>query len=135
MNKEANLTSRRLLEEAISIDPEYGTAYALLGATHMLDVFLQATNSPNQSLGKAIELEQKAIALGADAHGVLGFLYTIIRQHDKAIAECQQAVELNPNSATARTFYGLALNLMGRFEEAVHELEQGVRLDPFSSSF
>ena len=135
MNKEDNLTSRRLLEEAISIDPEYGTAYALLGATHMLDVFLQATNSPNQSLGKAIELEQKAIALGADAHGVLGFLYTIIRQHDKAIAECQQAVELNPNSATARTFYGLALNLMGRFEEAVHELEQGVRLDPFSSSF
>ena len=135
MNKEANLTSRRLLEEAISIDPEYGTAYALLGATHMLDVFLQATNSPNQSLGKAIELEQKAIALGADAHGVLGFLYTIIRQHDKAIVECQQAVELNPNSATARTFYGLALNLMGRFEEAVHELEQGVRLDPFSSSF
>ena len=135
MNKEANLTSRRLLEEAISIDPEYGTAYALLGATHMLDVFLQATNSPNQSLGKAIELEQKAIALGADAHGVLGFLYTIIRQHDKAIAECQQAVELNPNSATARTFYGLVLNLMGRFEEAVHELEQGVRLDPFSSSF
>jgi adenylate cyclase len=135
MNKEANLTSRRLLEEAISIDPEYGTAYALLGATHMLDFFLQATNSPNQSLGKAIELEQKAIALGADAHGLLGFLYTIIRQHDKAIAECQQAVELNPNSATARTFYGLVLNLMGRFEEAVHELEQGVRLDPFSSSF
>jgi adenylate cyclase len=135
MNNEANLTTRRLLEEAISIDPEYGTAYALLGATHMLDFFLQATNSPNQSLGKAIELEQKAIALGADAHGLLGFLYTIIRQHDKAIAECQQAVELNPNSATARTFYGLVLNLMGRFEEAVHELEQGVRLDPFSSSF
>ena len=135
MNKEDNLTSRRLLEEAISIDPEYGTAYALLGATHMLDFFLQATNSPNQSLGKAIEFEQKAIALGADAHGLLGFLYTIIRQHDKAIAECRQAVEINPNSATARSFYGLALNLMGRFEEAVHELEQGVRLDPFSSSF
>ncbi|MFO7737009.1 MAG: tetratricopeptide repeat protein [Desulfatiglandaceae bacterium] len=135
MTKEDNVISRRLAEEAISIDPDYGVAYALLGATHMLDAWLQATDSPKRSIGKAIELEQKAIALGANAHDLVGFLYLTIRQHDKAIAECRKAVNLNPSSSTARTFYGLALGSSGRFEEAVLELEQGVRLDPFSSSF
>jgi TolB-like protein/Flp pilus assembly protein TadD len=133
--KEDNLISRRLAEEAISIDPEYGTAYSLLGFTHMLDVWLQATKSPKQSMGKAVELSRKAVTLGGGSHDLLGWLYVMVGQYDKAIAECQKAVNLNPSSATARTFYGLALGSSGRFEEAVHELEQGVRLDPFSSSF
>jgi len=134
MTKEDNHNSRRLVEEVISIDPEYGNAYALLGATHMLDVWLQATDYPKQSIGKAIELERKAITLGVNAHHVLGYIYSMIGQHDKAIVECEQAIELDPNSATARMFYGLVLNKNGRFEEAVHELEQALRLDPFSSS-
>jgi len=133
--KEGNRNARRLVEEAISKDPENGLAYTLLGATHMLDVHLQATDSPKKSLGKAIELQQKAIALGANAHHVLGFIYSNKKLFDKAIAECQQSVELDPNYATARTFYGIVLGRVGRFEEAVHELEQGLRLDPFSSSF
>ncbi len=133
--KEDNLISRRLAEEAISIDPEYGTAYSLLGFTHMLDVWLQANKSPKQSMGKAVELSRKAVTLGGGSHDLLGWLYVMVGQYDKAIAECQKAVNLNPSSATARTFYGLALGSSGRFEEAVHELEQGVRLDPFSSSF
>ena len=133
--KEDNRNARRLVEEAISKDPENGVAYTLLGATHMLDVHLQATDSPKKSLDKAIELLQKAIALGANAHQVLGFIYSNQKLFDKAIAECKQAVELDPNYALARTFYGLVLNKTGRFEEAVHELEQGLRFDPFASSF
>ena len=102
----------------------------------MLEVWFQTTDSPKQSMGKAIELTRKAIDLGEDvAHALLGFLYLQIRQYDQAIAECQKSVDLVPNSATARTFYGVALKNTGRFEEAVHELEQGLRLDPFSSSF
>ncbi|MCG2778214.1 MAG: tetratricopeptide repeat protein [Desulfobacterales bacterium] len=135
MTKEDNAISRRLVEEAISIDPEYGTAYSLLGFTHMLDVWLQATKSPKESMGKAVELSMKAVTLEGGSHDLLGWLYVMVGQYDKAIAECQKAVSLNPSSATARTFYGLALGSSGRFEEAVHELEQGVRLDPFSSSF
>ena len=133
--KEDNLNARRLLEEIITIDPEYGSAYSLLGGTHMLDVFLQATDSPKKSLGRAIELQHKAITLGTNAHHVLGFLYLTVGKHDQAFIECKQAVELNPNSATARTFYGIVLGRVGRFEEAVYELEQGLRLDPFASSF
>jgi adenylate cyclase len=132
--KEDNLISRKLCEEAISIDREFASAYVLLGATHMSDVFLQNTKSPRESLGKAIELTKKAISLGAKAQALLGWLYVLVKQHDKGVIECQKAVELLPGSAYSRTFYGLALNSVGRFEEAVHELKQAVRLDPLSSS-
>ena len=132
--KEGNHNSRRLVEDVISIDPEYGSAYSLLGATHMLDVWLQATDSPKKSLGKAIELQKKAISLGVNVHHVLGFIYSMVGQLEKATAECQQAVQLNPNSVLARTFNGLVLNKTGRFKEAVNELEQGLRLDPFATS-
>ena len=134
-NKEDNQVSRQLCEEAIAIDPEFGAPYGLLGATHMLDVFIQATKSPKESIEKAIDLTKKAISLGANYQYLLGWLYVLIKQHDKAVIECQKAVELLPSSANAHTFYGLALNSVGRFEEAVHELEQAVRLDPLSSSF
>jgi len=131
--KEDNLASRRLVEEAISIDPEFGVAYSFLAMTHFLDVVLQATKSPGQSITKAIELARKGIALSDAGHDVLGFLYLNTKQYDKAIAECERAVHLDPNSATAHTFYGLTLTQTGRFEDAVDQLEQGVRLDPTSS--
>jgi adenylate cyclase len=134
--KEDNLISRRLAEEAISIDSEYGGAYNLLAATHMLDVWLRATKSPKQSLGKAIELARKAVILdGASAHGMLGWLYNMTKQHDKAIAECQRAVDLDPNSAVARAWYGHVLRSVGRCEDSVHELEHAVRQNPFTDAW
>ena len=134
--KEDNLISRRLAEEAISIDPEYGRVYTLLAATHMLDVWLKATKSPKQSLGKAIELARKAVTFdGASAHGMLGWLYNMTKQHEKAIDECQKAVDLDPNSAGARAYYGHVLRSVGRCEESIHELEQAVRLNPFPATW
>ena len=128
--KEDNLISRRLAEEAIFIDPEYGGAYYLLATTHMLDVWLRATKSPKQSLEKAIELARKAISLGGTgSHALLGWLYAMTRQHDKAIAECQQAVDLYPNLASAHAWYGMVLNSTGRFEEAVPVFEQAICYD------
>jgi len=134
--KEDNLISRRLTEEVISIDPEYGQAYVLLAATYMLDIHLGAAKSPKEYLGKAIELAKKAVTLdGARAHGMLGWLYSMARRYDKAVAECQQAVDLNPNSASAHSWYGMVLMSAGRYPESVLELEQAVRLDPFPSTW
>jgi Tfp pilus assembly protein PilF len=65
-------------------------------------VWLGTTESPKQALAKAKELLQKAITLDdklAEAHGLLGFIYAIERQHDKALTQGKKAVALNPNSA------------------------------------
>jgi len=123
-----------MAEEAIALDPEYPPSYWLLAATHMMDVWFRTTKSPKQSLTRAVELTQKAIALDdsfALAHGFLGFLYTMLRQHDKGIVEAQKAVALNPNGAHSHYYLGYALTFAGRFEEAVQVIEKSIRLNPF----
>ncbi|UCG66299.1 MAG: tetratricopeptide repeat protein, partial [Deltaproteobacteria bacterium] len=136
-NKEDNVVARRLAEEAIALDPQYSHAVYLLGLTHMMDVWLKTTKSPKQSIGRAIELAQKAIALDysdAGAHGLLGFLFTMARQHDKGIAEAEKAISLDPNSGKAHQFLGLALRFGGRPNDAIPVMEKAIRLDPFAPS-
>ena len=89
INRESNALAKQLAEEAVALDPKYAPAYRALSAAHQMDVWLGTSKSPKQSLAKAIELEQKAIALDntyAEGYSSLGFLYSMTRQHDKAVA-------------------------------------------------
>ncbi len=125
--------ARKLAQEAISLDPEYGAAYQLLARTHMDDVWFYRTKSADKSLETAEHLIQKSIELsGQDSttHQLLGSVYYIRRQYDKAIAECQKAVALSPNSAEANLFYGAALRWAGRFDEAIPVFKKAIRLNP-----
>jgi adenylate cyclase len=129
--KDDNLISRGLAEEAISIDPEYGEAYVLLAATYMLETYFGSVKSPKESMGQAIGFAKKAVALETvGGHAMLGWLYSLIGQIDKALTECKIAVDLAPNSASARTWYGAVLAKAGQYDMAVQELEQAVRRDP-----
>jgi TolB-like protein/Flp pilus assembly protein TadD len=110
--KEDNVRARLLLEETISLDAEFPQAYSLLGATHWVDMFYGSSKSPEESLKRAFELTKKAIALDdsfASAHSYLGLLYTITGEHDKAMAECGRAVDLDSNNALAHIWMGRAL--------------------------
>ena len=135
--KEGNILARSFAEEAIALDPDYPRPYRLLAATHMMEIWLKTTKSPKQSLRRAIELAQKAIALDdslADAHGLLGSLYTMARQYEKAILEANRAVDLDPNGASGYNHLSLALRSAGRYEEAIEAAEKAIRLDPFPPS-
>jgi len=132
--REGNILARRMAEEAIALDPEYARSYQLLGATHMMEVWFRTTKSPERSLKTAVELTQKALALDdsyADAHGFLGFLYTMLRKHDKGVIEAEKAVALDPNGAGSHYYLSFALRYAGRFEEAIQAIEKAIRLSPF----
>jgi len=132
--KEANIQARRLAKEAIDQDSEFSAAYALLGATHWMDVLYGSIKSPEESLRQAFELTLKAIALDdseATAHSLLGWLYLLLkREYDKGIAECKLAIELAPNSAISHIWMSFVLTLAGRHEDAVRHSEQALRLNP-----
>jgi adenylate cyclase len=132
--KEANTQARRLAKEAIDQDSEFAAAYALLGATHWMDVIYGSIKSPEESLRRAFELTKKAIALDdseATAHSLLGWLYLLLkREYDKGIAECERAIELAPNSAISHIWMSFVLTLAGRHEDAVRYSEQALRLNP-----
>jgi adenylate cyclase len=131
--KEGNALGRKLAEEAIALDPKYSRPYVALAQTYILDVLLGITESPEKSMAKAMELIKKAISLNetdAAAHGVLGYMYTMMGQHDKAIVEAERSVSLNPNDASNLTRLSFVLNNTGRAEEAISLLKSVRRLNP-----
>jgi len=133
-NRDGNLLARKMAQETIALDPNYPRGYRLLATSHWLDVRLGISTSPKQSLAKAAELYQKVIALDpsdAVAHGFLGMVYTLMRQHEKGIAEAEKAVAINPNAADAQCFFGLILHFNGRHNEAIEAITKAIRLNPF----
>jgi adenylate cyclase len=137
MNKDGIFLSRQMAEQAIALDPKYALAYSLLANSYMGEVVLGVSEDPRLSLKKAMELAQKAIALDnslALPHGLLGWIYTLMLQHDKGIAECEQAVKLEPNSALAYFRLNLALRFAGRPKEAITMCKEAIRLDPIPVS-
>jgi len=131
--KEGNVAGRRLAEEAITLDPKYLKGYIALAQTHLIDIMIGTTESPEQSLAKASELLRKAIALDVsepDGHSNLGIVYLMMRQYEKALAEVERAVSLNPNHFGSLLRLVYVLNSIGRFEEAISVLKSARRLSP-----
>jgi adenylate cyclase len=125
--------AKKILEEAIALDPEYPRLYMGLAMAHIYDVWHGTTESTEQSLARAFELAQKAISLDdsdASTHSMLGIVYAMKRQYDKAIAECERAISLDPNSAENIVRLGSVLNYAGRAEEAIPYLQSAIRLNP-----
>jgi adenylate cyclase len=132
-NTKDNNLARRIAEEALSMCPEVPMAYLLMAYVHSNDYWFGSTSSPRESIQKAIELVQKALALDdtlADAHGFLGYLYTQKREYEKGIAEGERAVGLNPGVANVLAYYAMSLNFAGRSEEAIPLLQKAIRLNP-----
>jgi TolB-like protein/Flp pilus assembly protein TadD len=132
-DREGNSIAQSLFQEAIAHDPNYAIAYSYLARTHNMDMWFGSSKSPGESLKQALKFAKKAIALDenlADAHSILGYIYTLMRQHDQAIAEGKKAVELAPNSDSAKYMYGISLNYFGRRNEAIRLMERAIRLNP-----
>ena len=129
--------ARRIAEESIAMCPENPFGYLNLAAFHRQDYYFGTTKSPKESIGKAIELAQKALAMDDSiprAHALLSDFYSIKGEHEKAIAEGERAVALDPNGAGAHEFYALSLVYAGRPEEAIPLFQKAIRLNPFSAT-
>jgi adenylate cyclase len=132
-NRESIALARRMAEETIALDPQYAEAYAFLGATHMNDVWNGWTNRPKDSIAKAVELTQKALAMNdslADARSRLGVLYSWSGRYDEGIAEAERGVELDPNSGQANFYLAMALRYAGKSKEAIPVIRKALRLEP-----
>jgi len=133
-DKAGNARARQLIEETIALDPKYADAYALLGATHQLDVFL-GTSRPKESIAKAIELTQKALAINGslpEARSRLGVLYSWSGRYDEGIAEAERGVELDPNSGQANFNLAVLLRYAGKSKEAIPVIRKALRLAPMA---
>jgi adenylate cyclase len=125
-----------LFEKAIKLDPQYASAYVALALTYLDDALYGWTEFPNQALHQAHNLALKALEIdksNAEAHAVLGRVYTSQEQYDLAFSEFQQAIDINPNDAEGYRFLGSGMLYLGRTEEAIRLLEASLRFDPNTS--
>jgi adenylate cyclase len=127
--------ARQKAEEGIALCPELPHFYYYLAVVHLHHHLLGSPKSYSGSIDKAIELFHKAIAMdesNAGYHANLGWAYSVKKDHDKAIAEGQQAVALNPGSAFVLFRYAEVLTYVGKPEEAIPLFEKSARLNPLS---
>jgi len=137
-NKEANILARQEAEEAIALAPKHPALYVLLAATHIADLWYGSSRSPLISFAQATKSLNKAISIdkgNSDAYMVLGNLYLMKREHDKAIAAGQRAIALNPNGADAYAQLGCTLFFSGRSAEAIELLKKAIALNPVPPSY
>ena len=92
---------RKMFEKSVELDPGYADAYGALAVSYFLGSIWQFDKDPGV-LDRATESVDKAIALDdseADAYAVRGWIEGIKDQHDRAVADGNRAVSLDPNSA------------------------------------
>jgi adenylate cyclase len=133
LNKENNAQAKKMVEEVITMDPNYPMAYTFLAVIYYYDVILGTSQSPKESIAKGIEMAQKSISLDNKVsypHGALSLLYALKNDYDKAVSEAEIGVALEPNSAYSYNFLGHALNYSSRYSEAISAFEKTIRLDP-----
>ena len=134
--KESLIRFGQLGQEIIDTEPEYPSGYGILALYYY--GLTRRGISPRENCKKAFKFSQKALSLDesdALSHGLLGYIYSLMRKYEKAIASGERSVELQPNGALVHMLLGSTLSYAGRVDEAIPHLKQALRLDPFPAYY
>jgi len=133
--KEDSARARQLFKEAIVLDSQFATAYAMLGWGHFWDARFGWTEFRVKSIKMAFESAQKALEIDDTtdlAHSLLSALYVVKGQHEKAVTAAEHALTLSPNGALQYCTVGAVVGSSGRWKESVIYGKKSVRLDPLA---
>ncbi len=136
-NREGNLESRRLFEQAIALDPRFAAAYAHLAQALSLAWENGWADDRKSFVQNALAVAQKAVTLDDElpaAHWALGRIVAFapkpLRDHQRGIVELERALELDPNYADGYAFLAILFNGSGRSAEAISMIEKAMRINP-----
>ena len=129
---------RKEAEEIIAMAPDVAQAHMLLGYSHLMDLWLGTSANPLVSIGKATEAARIAVTLDDQndaVHSLMGQIFLVRKDLEKAIAEYKYAIHLNPNNDNAYTWLGFILAYSGDSTEAVEFCNKAIRLNPLAPSW
>jgi TolB-like protein len=137
LNKEVNLghltQARTFLERALRLDP--GNIEALYSSAvvdiHFANGYFTDDWSSHLRAGETALTKVLSLAPDhAQAHGILGAIYTRTDRVDQGIAELDRALELDRNLAWVHGTTGQAKYFIGRAEETEAHVREALRLSP-----
>ena len=118
-NKADNSEAQSYFRRALAIDPRYTQATAALSIALCAAAYLSWTDNAERNYNESLELAQRAVALDPrypNAHFALALISMWLGHNDRAAAEFQEAIKLNPSFAAAHAVLGAVLNFQGQSE-------------------
>jgi TolB-like protein len=123
----------RLFELAITLDPDYGFAHALLAAMRYGEWYEDPIGE-DTALDEAFALATRGVELDPDestCHSILAQVHHLRREFDLCLQHIQRSVELNPTNQWNTADMGMMLNYAGRAEEALAWFQRALEVDPY----
>jgi adenylate cyclase len=122
------------LKRAIELDPNFSNAHADLSMAYTTS----RARRWDQDLGwtDARSLAEKHLQLAMKnptpkVHRIAAWDYIWKHQHEKAVAEAERALTLEPNNPHSHATMGAVLIFAGRSREAIDFWKKAMRLDPY----
>jgi tetratricopeptide (TPR) repeat protein len=136
-SRESTYRCRGSFTKALSLDADFGAAYAMLAWSYVFEYTNGWAENREQALDKALELASKAIELNDRlpvAYFAKGLVYRERREYVQALAEAQRSIEIDPNYANGYVLMATLLYYAGRPEEGLRMIEKASRLHPVHPS-
>ncbi|MCP4317566.1 MAG: tetratricopeptide repeat protein [Hyphomicrobiales bacterium] len=132
-SRDDNGQARSLLQEVVERDPQFASAWSLLGWVHYIDARVGWGHSSSESIDLAANCARRSLELDddqSDAYAVLGAIELHHRNFGAALQLGQKAIELGPNVADSHVLLAMTLNYIDRPEEALPLIQKAMRLSP-----
>ena len=141
--RDAMLEVRRLMNQALELDPQFSPAKALKAKTHMVDSRLGHTGSSWQSLVEASKILNEAANVDGnitDAErgeilSVDASVDLLARRYDAAVRSAEKSVDLVPDNAEITARFGAILLYVGDYDRSIRMLKRAMRLSPVYPSW
>ncbi|HSB08878.1 MAG TPA: tetratricopeptide repeat protein [Blastocatellia bacterium] len=121
-------------DNAVALDRNYALAYAGLADCHLL-LYSYSDLADKEEIPRAKAAATKALQIDtmlSEAHTSLAYVLYMERDISGAEREYKQAIELNPNYATAYHRYANLQASAGRPDDALQTMKRAQELDPLS---
>jgi len=135
--REQNLEARHLCTQATNLDPNYAGAYWCLAGTYM-NAWMWGWEVETQTVERAFEFAQRAVTLDDSSpvgHAILGTVYKLRKQLDRAIAEGERSIALGPSCSPCYGELAEHMICVGNRLQALELLEKTLRLDPWRAVY
>lgn len=133
-----NAQAQRHLEEAVTLDPEFTGALALLGISHYWDARYSIDVSRPAALAKAEECASRLERLAPELPQLFTLKSTIALLHrnfDDAVKWGSLAAQRAPGDSRAHGFLGMMQIYDGQMEQALISIKLAMRHSPYPSVY